>query len=154
MKAIAICAMCAGFLIAMTGASARADQKKHEEKFCSALNDFHKDLKNMQSLGQDATLQQLQDASNLVSNDADKLIKEGGKIKSPTAKQFKSNAAQLRSESQALPANLTVAQAQDRLSADVQNVKQSARQLASESGCPMPKEEPKGRSSASESQSQ
>ncbi len=119
----------------MASAGAHASKKKHEEKFCAALDEFHSDLKMLQAMGPSSTLQEFHDASERVAKDANKVEKEGGKINTPTAKRFKGAARQLRMEARSLPENITIEQAQSRISDGVQNVRQSARALATESGC-------------------
>jgi hypothetical protein len=127
---------------AMASPCSHADQSKHEQKYCAALGEFRSDVKTLQAIGPNSTLEELRAASDRVADDASKVEKEGGKIKTPTGKQFKASVKQLRAETRALPADMTVAQARAKIDGGIQNVKQSAGQLAAESGCPQPAESP------------
>ncbi len=124
------------FAATMTSVVAHADEKSHEEKFCGALAQFHADLTALESIGPSSTVADLRAASDRVTKDADDVKKAAHKIKSPTAKEFTDSANQLREEVRALPPNITIDQAKSRIQDDVQNVEQSARKLATESGCP------------------
>ena len=128
--------------LVMTSAAARADQKKHEEKYCSALSAVSDDLKKLDKLGPDSKLSELRAQVQKIDGDAQKVDKEARKIHTETSKQFVQSVDQLQRELQALPDSMTIAEARARVRGDVQAVKRSARDLANESGCPeaMPKE--------------
>ena len=130
---------------ALTSAIAHADKAKHEQQYCAALGDFHSDLKALENMKSDSTLKDLRETSDRVADDANRVQKEGGKIKTPTSKQFKDSVSQLDKEVKSLPESLTIAQAQSRIEGDLKNVRMNAKQLATESGCPeaVPAESPK-----------
>lgn len=119
-----------------TGLVAHADQKKREEKFCSALTEFKSDFTAMKALGGNATVAQLRTAADKIGDDADKVETAAKKIKTPSAKEFTTAAKQLRKEVRDLPESLTLEQAKARIQDDVGNVKSAATTLANDSGCP------------------
>jgi hypothetical protein len=143
MKTRAVLIATGFFAATMTSAMAHADQQKHEKDFCAALTRFRADFTKLQSIGPNSTMAELRAASDRIGTDTDDVQKAAYKIKSPTAKQFTDSAHQLRDEVQALPPNITIEQAKSRIHDDVQNVQQSAKKLAAESGCPEPAPEPK-----------
>jgi len=133
---VSVIALTAGMTL-MTSADVQESKKKHEEKFCTVLKQFHSDLSTLLAMGPQSTLQELRNASDRVVKDANQVEKQGSKIKTPTAKEFKGAAQQLRTETRSLPENITIEQAQMRIQEDVQNLRQSARVLAVESNCPI-----------------
>lgn len=120
----------------MTSAAAHAQQSKHEEAFCAALTRFRADVATLQSTQPSSTMAEFRASADRVAKDADDLQRAASKINSATAKQFTTSTRRLRNEIQAMPPNVTVAHAKSRIHGDVQNVQQSAQQLASESRCP------------------
>jgi hypothetical protein len=120
----------------MTATAARADETRKNAKFCAALSDFDSDVATLRSLGPDSTVGALRAASEKVDDSANKVVKTGGKIGTPTSKQLTESAHQLRLDAKNIPENLTIAQAQSRIGDDVLNVQRAARQLATEAGCP------------------
>jgi hypothetical protein len=137
-RAVLIAFACA---VAIPVAHADTKEQQHEQKFCTALAQFHSDLASLEGIGPNSTLAELRAASDRVSNDADKVQKSAKKIKGETSKQFQDSANTLRKEVRALPENITVAQAKSRIGDDVKNVKEAAKKLAEESGCPMESKE-------------
>lgn len=136
MKTRAVLIAIGFFTTTMTAAAAHAEQKKHEQAFCASLAKFRADFRALQSTGPSSTMAELRTAADRVGMDADDVERAARRINSPTAKQFTDSARQLREEVQALPPNVTVDQARSKIHDDVQNVHQSARKLATESGCP------------------
>jgi hypothetical protein len=134
MKTIAISASI--LLVVMTSMTARADRKKHEEKYCSALSGVSTDLAKLEALGPRSTLSELRAEVMQIDKDAKTVDREARKIKTATSKQFVQAAEQLYKEMRSLPDSMTIEEARTRLDGDVQAVKRSARALATESGCP------------------
>jgi hypothetical protein len=126
----------AGLAALMATASANADTTKKNAKFCSSMADFDSDVSALRSIGPGSTIAELRAATERVESSAHKVVKTGGKLDTPTSKQFTDSAKQLRKDANAMPDSLTIAQAQSRVQSDVQNVERAARQLAAESGCP------------------
>jgi hypothetical protein len=119
-------------------AVAQPDQKKHQAAFCATLVKFRTDVTTLESTGPSSTMAELRSASDRLAMDADEVQRAAHKMKSPAAKQFTDSARQLREQIQSLPPNITVDQAKSRIQDDLQNVRQSAHKLATESGCPEP----------------
>lgn len=135
-NAIGTVAAAVALLLLVASTTAHADDAKKKARFCAALGTFENDVAALQSLGPGSTIGQLHAAADRVDAAAYKVQKTAGKIKSPTAKGFTQSVRQLNVDSKQIPRTLTIQQAQSRIAGDVQNVKRSARQLASESGCP------------------
>jgi hypothetical protein len=123
-------------LVLMTTLTARADRKKHEEKYCSALSGVSTDLAKLETLGPSSTLAELRAEVMQIDKDAKTVDREARKIKTATSKRFVDAADQLYKEMQSLPDSMTIDEARTRLADDVQAVKRTARALATESGCP------------------
>ena len=125
-------------VVGLTGtiSTASAQQNKQETKFCAALTSVEQDLAKLDALGPNSTVQELKTVTNDLRTHARTLEKDARRMKSPTAKQFTQSANQLATDTRNIPKNLTIEQARSRIGDDIQNVKQSAQQLASESGCP------------------
>ncbi|MDB4957082.1 MAG: hypothetical protein JWO36_4651 [Myxococcales bacterium] len=125
-----------GFFAVMTSAIAHADQTAKQEKFCAAITDFNSDVRVVDSIGPSSTVAELRAASDRLMTDAQKVVKTASKIKTPTAKQFHDAANKLHRDVNSLPDNITIDQAKTKVADDIQNVKDAARRLATESGCP------------------
>jgi hypothetical protein len=140
-------ALLAGMLVlAATATSARADTKKHQEKFCTALITLKVDIDKLDTLGKDSSIKELRMTSDQLQKDSKAVIKEAGKIGTPTAQQFTESVRRLKAEAQGIGEDMTVEQARARLDADLKSVKQNAGALAAEAGCSdyMPTMTPKG----------
>jgi hypothetical protein len=120
------------------GVSARSDEKKNEEKYCEALTAFHSDMKSLESLGPKSTIAEVKAAAARIEDAGEKVVKTAHKVKTPTAKQFTDATKQLKKDAKSIPDTATVEQAHARLKADRQAIEDSARKIATESGCPMP----------------
>ena len=75
----------AALVAAMMSPLAYADQQKHEQKFCNALEEFSVALSKYDGLGTSATVGEVRSAADRVSTDAAKVEKAAKKIKSSTA---------------------------------------------------------------------
>jgi hypothetical protein len=125
----------AGLATLISTAAVLADETKKNAKFCASIDDFHSDVDTLRSLGPASTIAELRSASERVEADAHQVVKSGGKLGTPTAKQLSDSARQLKADAWEVPDTLTIAQAQSRIQGDVQNVERAARQLATEAGC-------------------
>ena len=133
------------FAVVMTSASARADQKKHEEKFCGALAAVSADLATLRDLKRDSTVGEVRVVLKRLRSDAQMANDQARKIDTPAAKQLVRSTAELDREVNGLPDTATLEEARTRLHDEMADVKRDTKALAAESGCPesIPEENPK-----------
>ena len=123
----------------MASAVALAQPKDDKQKadFCSALSDFHADIKTLDKIGPQSTMAELRAAIDRSDMDAQKVMKAAGKMSSPSATAFTTQAKKLKSDASNLPDSMTIDQAKSKLQDDIKAVKDAAMKLAGESNCTM-----------------
>jgi hypothetical protein len=129
-------ALAVGLAAATAMVSARADDKKEEQQFCSALATLDMDVAQLRQMSDQSTAGQVRTAEDRVENDVKDVRHASGKMKSQTAKEFNNAVDQLRDDVRNVPDDATLAQARQKIQTDAQNVKMTGRALAAESKCP------------------
>lgn len=122
--------------LGIAGSVSHADNKANQHKFCSSVTSLNSDLSMLRALDRNSTMTEVKAITAKIRQDADSAVNAARGIKSPAAKQFVASAEQLSTEARNIPQNMTVSQVKSRLQGDAKNVKESARALATESGCP------------------
>ena len=122
--------------LVMSSAVVRADQKKHEERYCTALGEVNSDVASLEALGPSSTMMELRGLVQRIQRNGKAIDREARKIKSAASKQFVQAADQLYTDIQTLPDTITMAEARSRIASDVRAVERTATRLAQESGCP------------------
>jgi len=126
-------------VIALTASvAAGADQSKEDQKFCEEAAAFQVDATQLNAIGPQSTVAELRAASDRVVEDASNMQKIAHKMKTATAKQFTEAMKQLQRDINAVPDNATLDQVRTKINADIQSARSMGRQLAAESGCPVP----------------
>lgn len=122
------------FGLALTSSIASAE-KKHEEKFCSALYSLNESITKLEAMGPSSTIGELKSTLKETRKHSEEVGKEARKMKSPSAKEFTAAADKLKSKEN-ISNDMTVEQAKTQIKDDVQNLGQKTQTLADESGCP------------------
>ena len=111
-------------------------KQKHEEKFCASLSALGTDLNKLMSVGPTSTVSEVRSITKNVDKHSSAVAKQSRKIGTPSGRQLAMAAERLSKETRDIPSDMTISQVKTRIADDVRTVEQSAKTLASESGCP------------------
>lgn len=127
-----------GSLLAMAAAGGLGCESKQasEQSYCQSLSAVKEGLDKVAAMGPDTTIQEVTSVADKLQKDTSTAAKEARRIGSPAARELAAAADHLEADTRNFPANATVAQVVGKIAADGQHVKDRARALASESGCP------------------
>jgi hypothetical protein len=127
-----------GLIAATLGAKAYADDPQAtNDKFCAAINDYRADLKRLDAIGPNSTVGELRSAADRASVSGQKVQEAQSKMNTPAAKEFRYANMKLKADAKVLPDSTTIAEAKQKLAADIAKVKDASRKLTAEAGCPM-----------------
>jgi hypothetical protein len=120
--------------MAMTGAAHA--QTRAEHSYCQALTALSADLNRLEKAPPQTTMKEHRDLIDKIKQDAMAIEKDAIKTRTEAGKQLVMSSRKLSQEAKAMPDDMTLKQARTKMGDELQNVRESARQLAAESGCP------------------
>jgi hypothetical protein len=128
------------FTLVATATAAHA-QKRAEHRFCEALGTLKADIKRLDSASPDSNMKEHRAVLDQIKQDAKNIEKDAAMSQTEAGKQLVQSSRKLAQEARSMPDDMTLKQARSKLGDDIDNVRNSARQLAAESGCPMTERE-------------
>ena len=132
-RGTAIAAALAAITVVCT---ASADEKKQEQKFCTALASLDANVSQLKGLTPQSSVGEDRTVHDRINADANEVRKSASKMKSPTAKDFDGAVDKLSADVKKIPDDASLEKVRDQIKADAQAVDAAGRQLAAESQCP------------------
>jgi len=111
-------------------------QKRAEHSYCQALSTLTTDLKRLENAPKDADMKEHRALVDQIKQDAMSVEKDALKTRTPAGKQLVMSSRKLSQDTNDMPEDMPKEAAHAKIKEDLQAVKQSATQLATESGCP------------------
>jgi hypothetical protein len=128
--------MTVGLSLLAVVVSARADEKKVDEKFCAAEAAFHSDIEQLNAVGPHTTAAEVHAVKDRIDNEVFQMQMAASRMKTPAAKAFLDATKQLDKDLGNIPDDATLQQAHARIQSDAESAQTAGRHLADEAGCP------------------
>jgi hypothetical protein len=120
--------------MAMTGAVHAQSHAEHG--YCEALGTLTADLKRLEAAPPDSSMKEHRTLIDQIKQDAMMIEKTAARTRTQAGRQLVMSSRRLSQQARNMPDDMTLEQARSRMGDDLATVRQSAHQLATESGCP------------------
>lgn len=121
-------------LLAIAGCQPSAEQAKVE--LCSALAGYDQAVASLQAIQGNSTVGQLKDAQKAVDKAAEQVNNAAEKYQKAEIREVKDSDQQLKRKIKSIPDKATLAQAQQSIQPDVQNLKSALQRARTQVQCP------------------
>ncbi len=119
---------------AIAGCQPSVDQAKVD--LCRAIADYDQAVASLQTIQGNATIGQLKDAQKSVDNASRRVNEAAEKYQKAEIREVKDSYQQLQRKMNSIPDKATLAQAQQSIQPDVQNLKAALQRTRTEVQCP------------------
>ncbi len=120
--------------LAIVGCQPSVEQAKVQ--LCSALAGYDQAVTSLQAIQGNSTVGQLKDAQKAVDKAAQQVNDAAEKYQKAEVREVKDSYQQLERKIKSIPNNATLAQAQQSISPDIQNLRSALQQMRSSVQCP------------------